>query len=120
MTTEEMADEVALLLEERLRLKQGDLAHKLRRAGRRLPPRVRAAGEVLVRAEALLAVPKLAMQIDQAAVTRAHETCVKHLRGVNLGLARRNMWLDIAASVGFSLLAVGLLVLAVIRLRGLA
>jgi len=119
VTVEEMVAEVEAALEDRLRLKGGDLADKLARAGRRLPAKVRAAGAELVQAQSLLPVPKLARQLDTRALARAHDTCLRHLQTVNLGLARRNLWLNILASVGFALLVVAVTVLTVVRLRGL-
>ena len=117
VTIQQMTDRVAALLEERLRVK-GTLDEKLRRAGRRLPKRVRAAGEALVQAQAMAQSPKLLMQIDDAAVAIAYDICVRHLGGLSPGAARRGMLLNIAASIGFSLLVVAGLVLVVLYLRG--
>jgi hypothetical protein len=118
ITIQQMTERVAQLLEERLRVK-GSLQDKLHRAGRRLPRKAREAGAVLVQAEAMAQSPKLLLQIDHEAVALAYDICVRHLNTVNPGAARRNMVLNIAASIAFSLLVVGLLVLAVIYLRGL-
>ena len=52
-STQQMADRVAQLLEERLRLRGKGLDEKLRRGGRLLPKKVRAAAEVLVRAASM-------------------------------------------------------------------
>ena len=118
VTIEQMANRVAELLEQRLRLKGGGLDDKLRRAGRRLPRRVRDAGAVLVQAQAMAQSPKLLMQINDEAVAIAYDICVRHLGGLRPGAARRGMLLNIAASIGFSLLVVAGLVLIVLYLRG--
>ena len=116
-TIQQMADRVAQLLDERLRLK-GSLEDQLRRAGRRLPRKVRAAGAVLVQAVAMAQNPKLLLQIDDETVALAYDLCVRHLNGVNPGAARKGALLNLAASIAFSLLVVGLLVLVVLYLRG--
>ena len=118
VTIEQMANRVAELLEQRLRIKGGGLDDKLRRAGRRLPKRVRAAGEALVQAVAMAQRPKLLMQIDDEAVAIAYDICVRHLGGLRPGAARWGMLLNIAAAIGFSLLVVAGLVLIVLYLRG--
>ncbi|MEO6299995.1 MAG: hypothetical protein ABIV25_10585 [Paracoccaceae bacterium] len=118
ITIEQMANRVAELLEERMRLKGGDLEAKLRRAGRRLPRKVRDAGAVLVQAVNMAQVPKLLMQIDNETVAIAYDTCVQHLNTLNYGLARRGLLLNMLASIGFSLLVVAGLVLAVLYWRG--
>ena len=117
VTIQQLTDRVAALLEERLRVK-GSLAEKLRRAGRRLPRRVREAGAVLVQAQAMAQVPKLLMQIDDEAVADAYDISVRHLNTLNAGGGRRGMLLNMLASVGFSLLVVAGLVLAVLWWRG--
>jgi methyl coenzyme M reductase subunit C len=119
LTVDEMAAHVADLLEQRLRLKGGDLSDKLRRAGRRLPRNVREAGAGLARAEMMAQVPKLAMQTDMAAMVRAHHLCVTHLGGIDPGAVRRGIWLNLLASIGFSLLFVAVVVIVALRLRGL-
>ncbi len=118
VTIQQMADRVSALLEERLRLKGGDLSDKLRRAGRRLPRRVRDAGEALVSATQLAQSPKLLLQIDDGAVANAYDICLRHLNTLNPAAARWGMLLNMLASVGFSLLVVAGLVIAVLYLRG--
>lgn len=116
---QQMADRVAQLLEERLRLRGKGLDEKLRRGGRLLPKKVRAAAEVLVRAASMAQNPRLLMQIDHGQVAAAYDLCLAHLTKVNAGERRKTALIGVLASVAFSLLAVGVLVLVVVYLRGL-
>ncbi|MFM2388654.1 MAG: hypothetical protein RLZZ437_209 [Pseudomonadota bacterium] len=109
VTVQQMAQRVNGLLEERLRARGNTLSDKLHHAGRRLPRRVRQAAGRLSVAEAKSAVPKLLLQVDEGAVARDYDTCVRHLTTINpaAGGALAGV-VRVAASV-----AVGLLVLAV-------
>jgi hypothetical protein len=118
VTIQQMADRVAGLMEERLRVRGAGLTEKLLKGGRLLPRRVRAQAEALAQSAALSHNPKLLMQMDQVALAQAYDVCVKHLNGVNAWERRKGAILGFAASVAASLLLVGALVLAVLRWRG--
>ncbi len=118
VTIQQMADRVSTLLTERLRLRDGTLDDKLRRAGRRLPRQVREAGAVMAQAQAMTHNPKLMMQIDDATVATAYDICVRHLGGLDPAAARKGMMLNLVASVAFSLLVVAVLLVAVLYWRG--
>ncbi len=115
---QQMADRVAGLMEQRLRVRGQGLGEKLRKGGRLLPRRVRAAAEVLHTGAVMAQNPKLWAQVDQQAVAQAYDTCVRHLNGVDGGDRRKGAVLGIAASVAFSVLAVAALLFAVLRWRG--
>lgn len=70
---------VGRLLKAGLGLRGDDLATQLRRGGRMLPRAVRAAAQRLAEAEAMLAAPKLARQLDHAALRKDAKLCVQHL-----------------------------------------
>lgn len=106
------------MLAERLSLKRGGLADRLRRAGRRLPARIRAQARIVAEAEALSAHPKLARRIDHDAVARAHIEVRDHLRGIDAGYLRRGALLGVLGSLAFNLLVFAALMLAVLRWRG--
>ena len=106
------------MLAERLSIKRGSLADRLRRAGRRLPGRIRAQGQIVAEAEALSAHPKLARRIDHAAVSRAHAEVRDHLKAIDAGYLRRGAWLGILGSLAFNMLLFGVLALAFLRWRG--
>ncbi len=115
---QQMADRVAGLMEQRLRVRGTGLGEKLRKGGRLLPRRVRAAADVLQTGAVMAQNPKLWAQVDQQAVAQAYDTCVRHLNGVDGFDRRKGAVLGIAASVAFSILAVATLLFAVLRWRG--
>jgi len=119
VTTQQMADRVAALLEQKLRVRGPTLADRVRRAGRRLPRRVRLAAAVLVQAGEMAGNPRLMHQIDPAVVAEAYDICVRHLGGVDLADRRRGVMVGIAGSIAFSLLAVAGLLAGVIWWRAL-
>lgn len=119
VTIQQMADRVAALMEQKLRVGGKDLAAKVRKAGRRLPKRVRIAAEALVQAAEMSKSARLMHQIDDGLVAEAYDICVRHLGGVNAADRRKGVVVGIAASIAFSLLVVAGLVLAVVVWRGL-
>ena len=119
VTVEQMVNRVSDLLAERLRVKGVTLQDRLAKAGRRLPRKVRDAGEALVQASVMAQSPKLLMQVDHGKLAAAYDICLRHLNTVNPVAARRGVILNIAASIAFSLLVVAGLVVTVLYLRGL-
>lgn len=118
VTIQQMADRVAALMEQKLRVGGKGLAVKVRKAGRRLPKNVRVAAEALAQAVEMAQSARLMHQIDMELVAEAYDICLKHLGGVDLADRRKGVAVGIAASVMFSLLAVAGLVLIVMRWRG--
>lgn len=119
VTILQMTDRVSELLEARLGVRGRTLADKLRKAGRRLPRRVREAGSVLAEAEEMAQNPKLLVRVDQALVAEAYDVCLRHLVGINRADRRKTAIVGVAASIAFSLLMVALLVLAWAYWRGM-
>jgi hypothetical protein len=114
---QQMADRVAALLEERLRLRGQGLQEKLRKGGRLLPRKVRAAAEVLATAAGMAQNPKLLMQVDQVAAAEAYDICLRHLgkagkRGASDGFVAA------AARVAVVIFAVAILLVGVLIWRG--
>lgn len=93
-------------------------AGRLRRAGRRLPRWARRQGGVIARAVELEQSPKLARQIDHAAVDRAFHELEHWLSQQDPWAGRKGMALNIAAGVVFVLLVTAVAVIWVLRLRG--
>lgn len=118
VTLQQMAERVAGLMEERLRVRGRGLTEKLRKGGRLLPRKVRAAAETVAQAAVMAQSPKLLMQIDREAVAEAYDLCVRHLGGINRAERRKGMILNIAASMAFSVLVVAGFLLAVLYWRG--
>ncbi len=119
ITIQQMADRVAELLEERLRIKGADLAAKVQKGGRQLPRRVRVAAQNLADAALRAKNPKLLMMIDEEAVATNYDICVKHLSALNRWDRRKGFLIGFATSTLFSLLVVAGLALAVMVWRGL-
>jgi hypothetical protein len=115
---QQMADRVAGLMEERLRVRGTGLAEKLRKGGKLLPRKVRASADILAQFAEMAQNPKLLLQVDHAAVAAAYDVCIKHLNGIGVKERRLGALLDFGASAAFSLLAVGILVVAVLYWRG--
>jgi len=119
VTIQQMADRVAALIEQRLKVGGKGLAAKVRKAGRRLPRNVRIAAEALVQANDMAKSARLMHQIDEELVAEAYDICVRHLGRVDLADRRKGVAVGIAASVAFSLLVVAGLVGVVVWWRGL-
>lgn len=118
MDVEASAAEVAGLLRDRLGVGGRTLADRVARARRRLPPALRVAAAELVAAQRMAAHPRLARRIDPGRVARAHAALVAHLTTIDRAAARRAAALDFVATVGFQILAVIGLVLALLVWRG--
>jgi hypothetical protein len=113
------AEALAQLMEDRMGLRGDGFAAKLKRAGRRLPRRIRRDGAVIVEAMALQAHPKLSRQVDEARLDRALTHLDRYLRGIDPWERRKGALLNWLAGIAFSLLVVAALVIAVMRWRGL-
>ena len=118
-SVQQMADRVARLMEERLRIRGRGLAEKLRRARGRMPRRVQAEAALLARAAATAQDPRLLLRLDHERIAQAYDTCLRHLSSVGRWQRRRALALDLASSIAFRLLVVAGLLFAVLSWRGL-
>lgn len=109
------SDELCALLADKLSLKKGTLAQRIRRAGRRLPARIRDQAQIVAGAAAMAAHPKLALRIDHAEVDRAFDEVRDHLRKVDPGDRRRGALLGAVAALAFNILLFVALLLAFLR-----
>lgn len=112
------AEEVRLLIEERLRIKGKTLDRAIARAGRMLPKWAQREGRYLAQATTLIGHPKLRLMIDEAKVHRAHQTLVDHLRAVDPDEMRKDRILSILGSLSFGLIILAAAVLTVLVWRG--
>ncbi len=119
VTIIQMTDRVAALLEERLGVRGRTLQDKVRKAGRRLPKKVRAAADYLADAQAMAQNPKLLVRLDEGEVADAYDICLRHLGGVNRGERRKTALVGAVASAAFGMLVVVLLAIGVAYWRGL-
>lgn len=113
-----MADEVRAGLHSKLRVRGATLEAQVRRAGRRLPRRIRSDATYLARAVALAANPKLVRMVDIAKAQQAHRNVLAYLDTVDVGAQRRTAALNILAAIMFALLVTGVLLLCVLWIRG--
>ena len=119
MDLDAKAEALAQLMEDRLGLRGDGFAAKLKRAGRRLPRRIRRDGAVIVEALALQAHPKLSRRVDEAQLARAVTHLDRFLRSIDPWERRKGAMLNWLAGLAFSLLVVAGLVVVVLRWRGL-
>ncbi len=94
------------LLTAKFGIKRRPLAQMMMKAGRRLPGRLHKRARVLSDAQALGGHPKLARQMDMAAVDQAYEDCVAHLTAIDVADRRKGRVLGIAGAIVFNLLIV--------------
>lgn len=113
----QMTGRVSQLLDTRYRV-SGDLATQTAKVRRTVPRKVRAALETLASAQHMAQSPRLESQIDTEAVAAAYDVALKHLNRFGRGARRKNGALNIAASIAFSLLVVGVGLVAVLHWRG--
>ena len=106
------------LMQEKLGVRGRDLRQSLRRAGRRLPRRVRAQGEALVRAEMLAHNPKTARQVDAVTVERAYDVLRAHLEAIDVGEMRKVRLLGLAGAVAANVIGVAALFVVWLWWRG--
>lgn len=121
MTTtsvQQMADRVAALMEEHMKVSGKGLADKLRRSGRLLPRKLRVEARVLAEAEEQARHPHLRIRIDMARVSEAYDGLCRHLTALNRWQRRRVAILNLLGSVAFNLLVVAALLIAVLVWRG--
>ena len=119
VTIIQMADRVSALMEERLSVRGRTLAEQVRKAGRRLPRKVREAAGYLAEAGEMAQNPKLLVRVDEGDVAAAYDICLRHLGGVNRGGRRKSALLGAAASAAFGIFVVMVLAIGVIYWRGL-
>ena len=122
MDTHEVAarcDDLCRLMEDKLSLRRGPFEARLHRAGRRLPARIRAQGQIVAQAAAMAAHPRLARRIDHTAVDRAYIEMRNHLKGIDAADLRRGAVLGVLGGLAFNLLLFAALVLAFLRWRGM-
>lgn len=115
---QQMADRIAGLMEERLRVRGKGLGQKLHKGARLLPPKLRPQAEMLSQAAELAQNPKLMRRIDLEKVTEAYDQCVRYLGAIDPAQRRKGTALGILASIAFSLIAVAVLVLVLLSWRG--
>ena len=120
MTPEDTpAARASALLRDRLGLRGSDLGRQLRKAGRRLPRRIRQDGETLAMARLYAGHPKMARRLDAATLARAEDRLTRHLSAINPREARRTRMINIAALLALQILLLGIGIVAFLVWRGI-
>ena len=101
-----------------LGLRGDDLAGQMRRGGRLLPRRVRAAALRLAKAQAMLGAPKLARQLDTAALGRDAKLCIAHLTPLVQHRTHHDWWLRAASWAALMVVICAAVLYALWHLRG--
>ncbi|MDX5358489.1 MAG: hypothetical protein LPK12_12225 [Rhodobacterales bacterium] len=117
-TVQQMADRVAELMEQRLKVGGTGLAAKLKRGGRRLPRKVRREAEYLAGVSELAQHPKVQMMLDDARIAQAYDTCIRYLNPIGARDRLIGGLLGVTGSIAFALLVVGGGLIAVLVWRG--
>ncbi|MBO9474324.1 hypothetical protein J7413_12300 [Shimia sp. R10_1] len=107
MTGDEIDAKVAQLLDlarEKYGVRAKTLERAMRKIGRRAPKRLHRQAEVIAQAHKVGHHPKLMVQVDGAAVTRAFGEIEAHLAAIDVGRRRVDRILDVLGSVSFNLI----------------
>lgn len=115
---QQMAADVADLIDARLKVGGATLAEKLRRGGKRLPRHVRREAAYLAEVAQNARVPKLMVQIDQARAVHAYDACLRHLKPLGAGERRKALAMQIVTGIGAGVFITGVLILLVLVWRG--
>lgn len=106
---DELSDQISQAMDHKLGLRRGTLAQRLRRAGRRLPKRVRQHIQRLIEAQKISGNQHLIQQVDANALRAGQAESLSYINGIDPRDRRIGAMLGIAGGLVFNLI---LLVLA--------
>lgn len=118
VTIQQMTERVEDLMQRRLGVKGKDLADRVHRGRRLLPRKVRLAADALAHAQTASHNPKLLLQLDEEAVAKDYDICVRYLSNLNRRERIKGILLSLTATILFSLVGVVALVIGVLVWRG--
>ncbi len=118
VAVQQMADRVADLMEERLRVRGVGLSTKLRKGKRHLPRKVSLAASALADAAEKAQNPKLFVQIDQNKVAEDYDICVRYLTMINPRNPLITLLTGVAVTLALGLLLMGVVFIVLQRARG--
>jgi hypothetical protein len=90
-----------------------------RKKGHRLPRGMRRRARALARAEPMLAHPKLRLTQDAVQLNRQADVLEDYLNAIDLADRRKGWWLGMLGGMAFNILLVMILLVVVLRWRGL-
>ncbi len=111
--------ELCLLAEEKFSVKTDDLGKAMRKIGRRLPKWAHRHAEVLVKAESMSGHPKLSPMLDASAISKASTGLRTAFQSIDPKDRRKGAILSLLGALSFNLIAVAVLVVLVLRWRGI-
>ena len=106
------------LLAEKFGIKGVGLEQGLRKAGRRLPRRVRSDARIVVEAGRLSQHPRLARQLDRTRFQDAADRVTAHLKAIDVADRHKGAAISVLAGMAFNLLLLGVLLVAFSAWRG--
>lgn len=118
-TLQNQADEISKLMAEKLRVRGRTLDAQLRKAGRRLPKRLRADVRNLLHAQEVINHPKLARLIDIEAVSEGSGRVIGHLQTLDPWERFKDRWLGILGAISAGMILLFIIVVYVLWKRGL-
>jgi len=116
---EQMIADLLVELRAKLGARGTDLATALGKARPQLPRRVYNLGQSLVAAEPLAGHPKLRLTLDHSALATAADEISAHLATIDLAERRKNWWMGLLGGLSFNLIVMVVLLIAVLRWRGI-
>lgn len=102
-----MIETVQGLLHAKFGVRTGPLPRMLKRTGRRLPRRMHARAQALLKAEQLAGNPRLARQMDMTSLRQGFEALTAHLEAIDPVARRKDRLLKLAALLAFQVLLIG-------------
>lgn len=118
VTIQQMADRIAGMMEQKLRIGGKDLPTKLRKGKRLLPRKVRQAAQDLADAAERAKNPKLLVQIDMGKVASDYDLCSQHLASVSARGGAKALLIHIGTTLAFGLLIAAAIWLFIQRANG--
>jgi len=111
----QMAERIADLVEERLRLprKGLDTSHYLMSAERHVPKSTAAQLRVMAEAASLTGDANAVRRVDYERLSAAYADCQKHLQGLPAGIRRTRFLAEVAGNLWVNLFVFALIVLTV-------
>ena len=110
--------EISAALQAKFHVRPAPFAKLVSKSVKRLPRKLRKQARLLVEADVISTNPKLRMTLDQKGLSRAGRQILAYLETVDLAQDRRDRWLSGLGGAAFSLIAVVVLLLVVLRWRG--
>lgn len=118
-TLQNQVDEMRSLLASQLRARGATLEAQVRKAGRRLPRRIRQDAQAVTSAISLADNPKLSLMVDQNTATKSAKNVIAHLKTIDRSDQIKGRVLGFLGSVSAVLILTFIVVVYVLVKRGL-